>query len=81
MGETALPKYYLLPSIFFCLLAIRYSNKLCKHGDSCWSVICPFRHPERENGGRGTAPNEKTKAVPPWKTKECWNWINKVRST
>jgi len=54
-----------------------YSNKICKHGDSCWSVICPFRHPERENGGRGTAPNEKTKAVPPWKTKECWNWINK----
>jgi len=52
-----------------------YSNKLCKHGLSCWSMNCPFRHPERESGGVPTTPSEDSKSFPPFKTRECWKFI------
>merc|ERR1712228_490434 len=52
-----------------------FSNKLCKHGKLCWTPICPFRHPERESGGRSSTPSGDTKSLPPFKTRECWNWI------
>merc|ERR1711915_529275 len=53
-----------------------FSGKLCKHGNLCWSQICPFRHPERENGGgRATTPSEDSKSMPPFKTRECWRFM------